>query len=92
MRGDNHLGRRVDCRRAREFALLGTGMTRLPDESTILRFRHLPEAHALSAGTQATVNQILQDKGLRLKVGSAVDATLISAPNSTKKPGARDPG
>jgi IS5 family transposase len=75
----------------REFALLGTGMTRLPDESTILRFRHLLEAHDLSARMLATVNEILQAKGLMLKVGSAVDATLISAPNSTKKPGTRDP-
>jgi transposase, IS5 family len=75
----------------REFALLGTGMTRLPDESTILRFRHLLEAHELSARMLVTVNEILQAKGLMLKVGSAVDATLISAPNSTKKPGTRDP-
>ena len=75
----------------REFALLGTGMTRLPDESTILRFRHLLEAHELSASMLATVNRLLQDKGLTLKVGSAVDATLISAPSSTKKAGTRDP-
>ncbi|MEM5341414.1 IS5 family transposase [Paraburkholderia azotifigens] len=75
----------------REFALLGTGMTRLPDESTILRFRHLLEAHELSASMLATVNEILQAKGLMLKVGSAVDATLISAPSSTKKAGTRDP-
>jgi len=75
----------------REFALLGTGMTRLADESTILRFRHLLETHELSARILATVNEILQDKGLTLRVGSAVDATLISAPSSTKKRGTRDP-
>jgi IS5 family transposase len=75
----------------REFALLDAGMTRLPDESTILRFRHLLEAHELSVGILATVNEILQAKGLMLKVGSAVDATLISAPSSTKKAGTRDP-
>ncbi|MFP3644400.1 MULTISPECIES: IS5 family transposase [unclassified Burkholderia] len=75
----------------REFALLDTGMTRLPDESTILRFRHLLEAHELSTRMLATVNEILQAKGLMLKAGSAVDATLIPAPNSTKKPGTRDP-
>jgi IS5 family transposase len=75
----------------REFALLGTGMTRLPDESTILRFRHLLEAHELSVAMLATVNQILQKKGLMLKVGSAIDATLISAPSSTKRAGTRDP-
>src|SRR5471032_1871179 len=44
----------------REFAMLGAGMTRLPDESTILRFRHLLEAHGLSARMLATVNEILQ--------------------------------
>jgi hypothetical protein len=76
----------------REFALLDAGMTRPPDESTILRFRHPLEAHELSASMQATVNEILQAKGLMLKVGSAVDATLIAAPNSTKNPGTRDPG
>jgi len=75
----------------REFALLEGGVRRLPDESTILRFRHLLEAHALSGAMLATVNEILQAKGLMLKVGSAVDATLIAAPSSTKKPGTRDP-
>ena len=75
----------------RQFALLDAGMTRLPDQSTILRFRHLLEAHQLSAKMLATVNEILQAKGLMLKAGSAVDATLIAAPSSTKKPGTRDP-
>jgi IS5 family transposase len=74
-----------------EFALLDAGMTRLPDESTILRFRHLLEAHELSVGMLAAVNEILRVKGLMLKVGSAADATLIAAPSSTKKAGARDP-
>ncbi len=72
----------------REFALLDAGMTRLPDESAILRFRHLLEAHELSASMLATVNEILQGKGLMLKVGSAVDATLSAAPNSTLVTGA----
>ena len=40
----------------REFALLDAGMTRLPDESTILRFRHLLEVHELSVGMLAAVN------------------------------------
>ncbi|WP_028206501.1 IS5 family transposase [Paraburkholderia nodosa] len=68
----------------REFAGLGEGMTRLPDESTILRFRHLLETHGLAAQMLAVVNEILSEKGLMLKAGSAVDATLISAPTSTK--------
>jgi IS5 family transposase len=66
-------------------------MTRLPDESTILRFRPLLEAHELSVGMLAAVNEILRAKGLMLNVGSAVDATLISASSSTKKAGTRDP-
>ena len=76
----------------REFAGLNGGMTRLPDESTILRFRHLLETHGLAAQMLALVNEILSKKGLMLKAGSAVDATLISAPSSTKNgTGQRDP-
>jgi transposase, IS5 family len=68
----------------REFAGLDGGMTRLPDESTILRFRHLLEAHGLAAQMLGLVNEILVEKGLMLKTGSAIDATLIPAPSSTK--------
>jgi len=76
----------------REFAGLDEGMTRLPDESTILRFRHLLETHGLAAQMLALINEILSEKGLMLKAGSAVDATLISAPSSTKNgSGKRDP-
>jgi IS5 family transposase len=76
----------------RDFAGLDGGMTRLPDESTILRFRHLLEAHGLAAQMFALVNEILIHKGLMLKAGSVVDATLISAPTSTKNAsGERDP-
>ncbi|MFM0511700.1 IS5 family transposase [Paraburkholderia sp. RL17-373-BIF-A] len=76
----------------REFAGLDEGMTRLPDESTILPFRHLLETHGLAAQMLTLVNEILSEKGLMLKTGSAVDATLISAPSSTKNgSGTRDP-
>jgi transposase, IS5 family len=68
----------------RDFAGLEGGMTRLPDESTILRFRHLLETHGLAAQMLALVNEILREKGLMLKAGSAVDATLIPALSSTK--------
>ncbi|SPD61778.1 transposase (fragment) (plasmid) [Cupriavidus taiwanensis] len=65
---------------------------RLPDESTILRFRHLLEKHKLAAQILALVNDILRDKGLMLRAGTVVDATLISAPSSTKNgSGERDP-
>ncbi|VWC38597.1 transposase, IS4 family protein [Burkholderia lata] len=76
----------------REFAGLDGGMTRLPDESTILRFRHLLETHGLAVQILAVVNEILEEKRLVLKAGSVVDATLISAPSSTKNAsGTRDP-
>lgn len=76
----------------REFVGLGDGVSRLPDETTILRFRHLLEAHDLAAGMLRVVNDILQSKGLLLRTGTAVDATLIAAPSSTKNAGGeRDP-
>ncbi|SPS02593.1 transposase [Cupriavidus taiwanensis] len=68
----------------REFAGLDNWTARLPDESTILRFRHLLEKHKLAAQILALVNDILRDKGLILRAGTVVDATLISAPSSTK--------
>ena len=75
----------------REFAQLDAH-ARLPDESTILRFRHRLEEHKLAEQILATVNEQLSSKGLLLKVGTAVDATLIAAPTSTKNKGkARDP-
>jgi len=76
----------------REFAGLDMGENKLPDESTILRFRHLLEEHHLSIQILATVNATLTAKGLLLKQGTVVDATLIAAPSSTKNSsGERDP-
>ena len=76
----------------REFAGLDNWNMRLPDESTILRFRHLLETHKLAGPMLATVNDLLRDKGLMLRIGTVVDATLISAPSSTKNDsGQRDP-
>jgi IS5 family transposase len=75
----------------REFAQLEE-FGRLPDESTILRFRHRLEKHKLAEQILATVNELLTQRGLLLKAGTAVDATLIAAPTSTKnKDRARDP-
>jgi transposase, IS5 family len=75
----------------REFAQLAE-FTRLPDESTILRFRHRLEKHKLAEQILATVNDQLIQRGLLLKAGTVVDATLIPAPTSTKnKDKARDP-
>ena len=75
----------------REFVGL-SDIVRLPDESTILRFRHRLEKHGLATQMLAEVNTMLLERGLMLKEGSAVDATLIAAPSSTKnKDKARDP-
>jgi IS5 family transposase len=75
-----------------EFARLDPGISRLPDESTILRFRHLLESNDLALQIMAPVNAMLTAKGLLLKAGTAVDATLIAAPSSTKNAtGTRDP-
>ncbi len=68
----------------REFAQLDAGITRLPDESTILRFRHMLEQNDLGVQILAAVNAKLIDRGLLLKTGTVVDATLIAAPSSTK--------
>ena len=76
----------------REFAKIDQGMARLPDETTILRFRHLLERHNLAPDMLRLVNDILGAKGLLLRTGTVVDATLIAAPSSTKNAdGQRDP-
>jgi len=75
----------------REFAGLSS-VERIPDRVSILRFRHLLEEHQLAPQILAVVNATLADKGLMLKQGTVVDATLIAAPSSTKnKDGERDP-
>ena len=75
----------------REFVGL-SGTERVPDRVSILRFRHLLEEHQLSIQMLAAVNATLTAKGLLLKQGTVVDATLIAAPSSTKNStGTRDP-
>jgi IS5 family transposase len=76
----------------REFAKLDAGITRLPNESTILRFRHMREQNDLGAQILAAVNAKLIDRGLMLKTGTVVGATLIAASSSTKSDkGEHDP-
>jgi IS5 family transposase len=76
----------------REFAGVEGWDERLPDESTILRFRHVLEKHKLAAQILQIINDLLSHKGLLLKSGTVVDATLIAAPSSTKNAtGERDP-
>ncbi|MCP9339442.1 IS5 family transposase [Stutzerimonas xanthomarina] len=74
----------------RQFA--GLSLERIPDETTILNFRRLLKKHELAAGILAVINGYLGDRGLSLRQGTIVDATLINAPSSTKnKDGKRDP-
>ena len=64
----------------------------LPDETTILNFRHHLERHGLGRGLLDEINAQLELQGLRLREGSIVDASIIEAPSSTKnRTGERDP-
>ena len=64
----------------------------LPDETTILNFRHLLERHSLGEGLLQEINAHLESQGLRLREGTIVDASIIEAPSSTKnRAGERDP-
>lgn len=76
----------------RRFAGLELLDDALPDETTILKFRRLLERHALTAQMMNVIHDVLAAKGALLKGGTMVDATIVSAPSSTKnKAGKRDP-
>jgi IS5 family transposase len=68
----------------RRFAGVDLGLAAAPDETTILRFRHLLEEHELCGQILDAVNLYLENKGLRISTGTIVDATIIAAPSSTK--------
>jgi IS5 family transposase len=75
----------------RQFAGLSS-LDAIPDETTILNFRHLIEQNDLAPEIFGSVRRLLQRKGLMLKEGTMVDATIIDAPTSTKnEDGKRDP-
>ena len=81
-----------DSESMRRFAAIELGDDRIPDETTILNFRHLLERHGLTEAIFAEVNAHLADKGITLRSGTLVDATIIDAPSSTKNQArARDP-
>lgn len=64
----------------------------LPDETTILNFRHFIERHSFGQRLFETIQRHLASHGLRLQEGSIVDASIIAAPTSTKnQKGERDP-
>jgi IS5 family transposase len=82
----------IDTPCFRRFAGIDMIEDRIPDETTILNFRHLLEEHRIAEQILETVNQSLREKGVMLKEGTILDATIINAPSSTKnKKGERDP-
>jgi len=81
-----------DSMAMRSFVGIDLGREPAPDETTILRFRHLLESHDLGRQLFAAVGQHLQAQGLKIATGTIVDASIISAPSSTKNQDkARDP-
>ena len=73
-----------DSESMRRFARIDLGEDTVPDESTILRFRHLLETHELTLKLFHLVRTLLEEHKLMLKAGTIVDATIIAAPSSTK--------
>jgi IS5 family transposase len=81
-----------DSESMRRFAGIELSDDAIPDETTILRFRHLLEKHYLTQAIFAQIRTLLEQKRLLLKSGTIVDATIIEAPPSTKNAEqARDP-
>jgi len=76
----------------RRFVGIDLGREPVPDETTILNFRHLLERHDLGRLLFDRVNEHLAARGLKVAGGTIVDATIIAAPSSTKNTAkARDP-
>lgn len=76
----------------RRFAGIDLISDRIPDETTILTFSHLLEKHSLGDVIFKPVKAHLSERGMTMRQGTIVDATLIAAPSSTKsKAGKRDP-
>lgn len=82
----------LDSTALRRFVGIDLGRERVPDGTTLLKFRRLLERHQLAQKLFATVGELLQARGLKLGTGTIVDATIIGAPSSTKNADkARDP-
>lgn len=81
-----------DSESMRRFARVELSEDVVPDETTILRFRHLLEQHELTGRIFDAIRDLLTEKRLLLKAGTIVDATVIAAPSSTKNASkTRDP-
>ena len=82
----------LDSPALRRFVGIDLGRERVPDATTLLKFRRLLETHSLGEALFAEVGAVLQANGMKVGTGTIVDATLISAPSSTKNADkARDP-
>jgi IS5 family transposase len=82
----------LDSTALRRFVGIDLGRERVPDGTTLLRFRRLLEKHDLGTALFARVGTVLQANGMKVGSGTIVDATIISAPSSTKNSkGERDP-
>ena len=76
----------------RRFVGVDLGIAPAPDETTMLRFRHLLEKHDLGGLMLEAVNEYLEGRGISIATGTIVDATILHAPSSTKNAsGERDP-
>src|SRR4029434_3603551 len=82
----------LDSTALRRFVGIDLGRERVPDATTLLKFRRLLETHKLGEALFAKVGEVLQVHGLNVGTGTIVDATIIGAPSSTKnKEKKRDP-
>jgi len=64
----------------------------MPDETTMFNFRRLPELHVFGEATFNAIGRHLESKGVRLSIGTMIDAMIVAAPSLTKnKERARDP-
>jgi len=73
-----------DSRAMRQFVGVDLGKEPVPDETTVCKFRHLMEAHELGARLFEAIAEHLEHFGMKVNTGTIVDATIISAPSSTK--------
>lgn len=81
-----------DSQALRNFLAIDLGVESVPDATTLLKFRHLLEQHALTKQLLDEVNAFLEERGMLMREGTIVDATLIAAPPSTKnRAKTRDP-
>jgi IS5 family transposase len=81
-----------DSRAMRAFVGIDLGREPVPDETTVMRFRHLLEHNRLGEKIFEEVGRVLLSRGLKVSKGTIVDATIIAAPSSTKNAeGSRDP-